>query len=97
MTNWAKGMKDATNTELPVTLRQHKFISGNNKNYTAFIAATDTEWDKFKVGGSTNLEPFKEAIILLIEGHESSPKDQSDAKRMFANLYGSVTPVRDIL
>jgi hypothetical protein len=93
MKKWArKGMRDISNTELPVSLQMHKFIDGNDKPYTAFIGISDRQWDEFVKAGATNLEPLKENIILLVEGHEPTAQDEQSAKRMFANLYNSVTP-----
>ncbi len=85
-------MRDISNTELPVSLQQHKFFDDKGKPYTAFIGIADRKWEEFQRAGASNLEPLKENIILLVEGHEPTSHDQESAKRMFANLYHSVTP-----
>ncbi len=80
------------NAKPSVELKLIRFNDGKGQPFSAFIAMTEDQWATFNQQETKNLKLFEDSILLLVEGHMPSGKDQADAQIAFKNRYASITP-----
>lgn len=75
--------------DITPNLRIIKYHNGEGKPFTAFVALTHDQLVDFLSDENGNLEPYRQHVLLIVEGHNPSAKEHRDADHAFNHLYGS--------
>lgn len=73
-------------------MRLLRFTDGCGRRFSAFVALDDEQWAEFARNGGSDLTPYRQDIILLVDGHDPTVKDHQDATAFFKNRYASISP-----